>query len=455
MRKTFPKQVLAAAIIACLAISLYAKSEKPAGSVPQWFKDAKFGIFVHWGIYAVDGTGASWGIFNKSIPYGKYMSQADRFDPKKYDPAKWAELFKEAGAKYAVLTTKHHDGMALWDTQQLTNGEKLSVVTKTPIGRDLVGPFVKAMRDAGFNVGLYYSWLDWSNKDYAAKGRWRRGEAPPENTTPENEDKWKRFLAFIDGQLKELCDNYKPDLIWFDGYWDVSPKDWKMADFKKKLKSWDPGVVLNSRMGGYGDYDTPEQGIPVVPPKKYWELCMTMNRTWGYNKFDTKHKSAFQLIRILMECVSMGGNLLLNVGPTPDGTIRPEQVAILKKIGVWTHKYAEAIYGTIPGPARIHYGFPSTLSKDRKTLYLCVFNSPVNQILFKGLINKPKKITLMATGEELKRERVGGAPWMHIPGVLFITLPKGLEVGYGTVVKIEMDEPIKLYTGKPGAIEQN
>jgi alpha-L-fucosidase len=228
-----------------------------------------------------------------------------------------------------------------------------------------------------------------------------------------------------------------------------------MKELRELLKKWDPGVVLNSRMGGYGDYETPEQGIPVIPPKGHWELCMTINSTWSYKKGVKNYKSTSQLIRILTECTSMGGNLLLNVGPKPDGTIPQEQVDRLKEIGAWLKIYGEAIYGTEKGIARIHYGAPSTLSKDRKTLYLFVFDQPINQLLLKGLNNKPKKISLLSTAETLKTDFVGGAAWAHVPPVIFITMPKNLNVGYGTVVKIELNEPISLYTGASSAIEQN
>jgi len=442
-------------ILALLCFAVVVSGAEPVSKdTAQWFKDAKFGIFVHWGIYAVDGSGASWPIYNKRMSYDQYMSQTNGFRAEKYVPESWAKLFKDAGAKYVVLTTKHHDGVALWDTRQLTKGERLSVVTKTPAGRDLVGPFVQAMRGAGLKVGLYYSWLDWSNPDYAAMGSWRSGEKPA-GDKDERRKRWQRFLAFDEGQLRELCSLYKPDLLWFDGDWGVSSENWGMKDFRKKFKSWVPGVVLNSRMGGYGDYATPEQGVPVVPPKSYWELCMTINQTWGYSPRDTVHKSVNQLIRILAECVSMGGNLLLNVGPKADGTIRNQQMTVLKKMGGWLGENGEAVYGTVAGPARIHYGLPSTLSKDRKTLYLYVFDKPVNQLLFKGLINNPKRITLLSDGRELKSERVGGAPWSHVPGSLFVTVPQDIDIGYGVVVKIELDEPIKLYTGESGAIEQN
>ena len=182
---------------------------------------------------------------------------------------------------------------------------------------------------------------------------------------------------------------------------------------------------------------------------------MTINSTWSYLKGEKNFKSTSQLIRILVECNSLGGNLLLNVGPKPDGTIIPQQVERLKQMGAWLKTYSEAIYDTTAGIARIHYGAPSTLSKDRKTLYLFVFDKPVNQLLLKGLKNKPKKISLLTDGKPLHVDYVGGADWAGVPPVLFITLPKDLDVGYGTVVKIELNEPISLYTGHSGAIEQN
>jgi alpha-L-fucosidase len=311
------------------------------------------------------------------------------------------------------------------------------------------------MKNAGIHPGLYYSWLDWSNKDYGSLAKWRCDDTSKKERTPENLKKWNRFIKFDQIQLKELCTRYKPDLLWFDGDWDAPDDAWDMKNFRKLLKTWLPDVTLNSRMKGYGDYATPEQGIPITPPDGIWELCMTMNSAWGYMKNDTKHKSVSQLIRIFIECISMGGNFLLNIGPKPDGTIRKEQVRILKEMGKWNHTYEEAIFDTIPGPSHLHYAAPSTISKDKKNLYLFLFGKPVNGILFKGLINTPAEISVMTTGETVPSERIGGAPWLNVPGALFIYPPENLNIGYGTVIKIKLNEPLKLYTGSSGAIEQN
>jgi len=437
-----------------------AKNTESSSTDMQWFKDAKFGIFIHWGIFAVDGNGASWPIFNEKVSYEDYMAQAKKFTASKYDPQEWAKLFKEAGARYAVLTTKHHDGMALWDTHAKTDGKILSVVTQTPAQRDLVQPFVNAVRKEGLKVGLYYSWLDWSNPDYAALGRWRASDKSKKQRDPQTVEQWKRFVAFDEMQLKELCKNYKPDLLWFDGDWGIDPNDWGMKSFREKLKKWDQGVILNSRMGGYGDYETPEQGVPFKSLDAPWELCMTMGPGWGYNARLEKNLNqqipAKDIIQILADCASMGGNLLLNVGPRPDGTIPEWQQERLRDIGRFMKQNGEAIYGTISGIHKNHYAGSSTLSKDRKTLYLFVFSNPINGLMIKGLQNNPKKISLVGDPRvQLKERRVGGASWNHIPPTRFIDFPEGVKIGLGRVVKIELAKPIDLYKGKSGAIEQN
>ena len=243
----------------------------------EWFKDAKFGIFIHWGIYGVNGDGASWPIHNDKISFEDYMKQADSFTAANYDPEAWAELFKEAGARYAVLTTKHHDGMALWDTK----AGDLDVVGKTPAGRDLVKPFADAMHENGLKVGLYFSWLDWANEDYGALGKMRKTDAGKKE--PTSLEQWNRFRAFNDTQLQELS-AYSPDLFWFDGDWGISEEYWDMGAMREKLKTWAPNVILNARMGEFGDYDTPEQGIPFERLDGPWELCMTMCPGWGYSE---------------------------------------------------------------------------------------------------------------------------------------------------------------------------
>jgi len=419
----------------------------------EWFKDAKLGIFIHWGVFSVDGNGASWPIFNGKVSHEEYMKQANSFTAKKYDPKAWAKLFKDAGARYAVLTTKHHDGMALWNTK----ASNLSVAKKTPAKRDLVQPFVKAMRGSGLKVGLYFSWLDWSNPDYGALGRMRNTDKGKKK--PTSLKQWNRFRAFNDTQLKELC-GMKPDLLWFDGDWGIAEEYWDMQGMRKKLKIWAPNVVLNARMGGYGDYDTPEQGIPFAQLGGPWELCMTMSPGWGYSAkiedLPNKQIEGSYLIQLLAETTAMGGNLLLNVSPKPDGTIPEWQQTRLHEIGSWLKLNGEAVYGSRAGIHKNHYAGCSTLSKDRKTLYLFLFSKPVNGLMLKGLQNKPRKITVLGSPEiKVTIKNVGGAAWNGVPPTRFLKIPDELKIGLGRVVKLELDEPIDLYTGKSGKISQN
>ena len=311
----------------------------------EWFSQAKLGIFIHWGIYSVRGVSESWSFFNNYLPYDEYMEQEKGFTASKYDPKAWVDLIKESGAKYTVITTKHHDGVALWDTKV---GD-ISVVKSTPAKRDLIAPFVKEVRKQGLKLGFYYSLLDWSHPDYPNKTR-------TEVRYKNDPERWARFNKFNFGQLAELNKTWKPDLYWFDGDWEQSAEAWNSKGIVDLLRSDNKNVIINSRIQGYGDYATPEQGVPVVRPEdKYWELCMTMNDSWGYQHTDSNYKSPYILLRTFVDCLSMGGNLLLDIGPKEDGSIPEEQIAVLKEFGRWTKKHKEAIYETRAGIPTEHF----------------------------------------------------------------------------------------------------
>jgi len=423
----------------------------------EWFEDAKLGIFVHYGIYAVNGISESWSFKNNQISYEDYMKQLKGFTAKKYDAQQWAKLFKEAGAKYAVLTSKHHDGVALWDTKL----SDLSVVKKTPAGRDLLTPYAKALRQEGLKVGLYFSHLDWSHPNYATVYNANDKTHPTNDrfdyptTGVEDQDKWNKFVEFRNGQLKELYDLVNPDLWWFDGDWSRTAEQWKMKELRESLLTWNPNAILNSRMSGYGDYATPEQGVPIFGPQGPWELCMTINDSWGYQKKDNNQKSVNYIIRTFADCISMGGNLLLDAGPMEDGTFTAEQTERLKGLGRWTNKHAEAIYGTTRGLPLGHFYGPTTISKDKKTIYCFVLDNPKDDVVVKGIKNKITGVRLIGTKDALAFKRNGGAEWMQIPGVLQITLPAEKLDQNVTVIAIDLDSPLQLYRGGGGAIEQN
>lgn len=427
--------------------------------LPDWFLDAKLGIFIHWGIYSAGRAGESWPIFRGEIPYDEYMAQATTFTAANYDPDAWAKLFAEAGAKYAVLTTKHHDGFALWDTKL----SKLNAKDGSPAGRDLIGPYCDALRKHGLKVGLYFSHLDWSHPDYPTilpkkpqphdHGNLHKNRfAYPQG--PEDPAAWERFLKFHRGQLKELCTRYSPDLLWFDGDWERDSEQWRFQELAQQLRSWRPGVILNSRMGGYGDYGTPEQAMPITKPHGAWEFCVTINDSWGYQKNDTNFKSARQCIRMLAECSGMGGNLLLDVGPKSDGSLQPEQVTVLKGLGRWTQKHAEALHGTIAGLPPGHFYGASTFSKQKDVIYLICFDRPNDQVAVKGIMNDVRRVSVVGGGE-LKHRKIGGAPWAMLPGILWIDVPDTALDPDATVLKVELNGPLDLYTGQGDAVTLN
>ncbi|MGW5636347.1 alpha-L-fucosidase [Streptomyces sp. NPDC003832] len=410
--------------------------------IQPWFTDAKLGIFVHWGIYAVDGVAESWSFYDGRVPRDQYLSQLGRFTADRYDPRAWAGLFARAGARYAVLTSRHHDGVALWDSAHGDLG----------VGRDLLAGYADALREQGLKVGFYYSHSDWNHPDYASVRRpgplpdWqdnRYAQAPADAQDPAA---WERYLAYRDGQVRELTSRYRPDLLWFDGEWERDEEQWRITELAALIRSEVPDVVLNARMLGEGDYATPEQGVPVVPPDGPWELCLTVNDSWGYQPHDHNHKSLAQLIRYFTETIGAGGNLLLDIGPRADGTVPAAQAERLEGLGAWIARHSDAVHGTGRGlPAGHHYG-PSTLSADRRTLYLTLFDAPRAEIGVRGLLGGVRRVTVLGTGRELPHRIVGG---LHeTPGVLWIDPPPAADLDpCATVLAVELDGELELYRG--------
>jgi len=418
----------------------------------EWFRDAKLGIFIHWGYYGVNGIGESWSMYHKRISYKDYMDQGKEFTAENYDPEEWARLFKNIGARYAVLTTKHHDGVALWDTQL----SKLNVKEKTPAKNDLVAPFVKALRKENLKVGLYFSLCDWSHPDYDVvfPRPDTKKDYPQKN---QNElSSWERFIRFYKGQLKEINDNFNPDLYWFDGDWEKSSEQWQAQSLKDSLLKWNPNTIVNSRLKSYGDYSTPEQGVPIVRPKGAWEFCMTMNDNWGYYPSDTNYKPKSQIIRTFVEVIASGGNLLLNIGPKPDGTIAEEQKERLLALGEWIKKHNNVVFESKAGLPDGHFYGPTLISKDNKKIYLCLFDMPKNYISLRGIQNKIKSIKVVGSDQELSFERNGGAAWNNIPGILRIEVPEIENMdNYATILEVELEDELKLYRGHGNAVELN
>lgn len=442
------KQCMIGLLGAVLTLSASAQeSASDKAARMQWFEEAKLGIFIHWGIYSVQGIDESWSFYNNYIPYKNYMKQLDGFTAKRYDAEAWADLIAESGARYAVLTTKHHDGVALWDTKL----SDLNVVKQTPARRDLVAPFVKAVRSRGLKAGLYFSQLDWSHPDYPHHTRQEKRYDPQDDMA-----RWRRFLKFQKGQLKEMATKFRPDLIWFDGDWDYGADLWEAKAQREMLFDINPQVILNSRLNGYGDYGTPENGLPITRPKdRFWELCLTTNDSWGYQPNDRDYKSVHQIIGVFTECLRMGGNLLLDIGPKPDGSIPQEQVDRLRGLGRWVRKHREAVYGVKAGLPHGHFYGPTALSPDSTVLYLYLPHRPNGPVALKGIKNKINRIWTVGNGTKLHWDVQMKAYWSAVPGVVYIDVPASVLDEEWTVLAVLLDGKVNLYHGKGHVIESN
>ncbi|GIP22872.1 alpha-L-fucosidase [Paenibacillus sp. J22TS3] len=385
----------------------------------HWFLQDRFGMFIHWGLYSIPARG-EWIRGNERMSYEQYKVYFDEFDASRYDPKAWARAAKAAGQKYAVLTTKHHDGFCLFDSR-LTDFK----ATNTPAGRDLVREYVDAFREEGIAVGLYYSIIDWHHDDYPGYG----DKAHPDRDNEAAKDKpieFDRYLTYMHGQVKELLTNYgKIDIMWFDfSYDDMTGEKWKATELIRMIRSIQPDIIIDNRLGGNiraeepeeyaGDFFSPEQIIPpggIVDVKGRpvpWEACITLNDNWGYHSTDKNYKSAKQVIRTLVECVSKNGNLLLNVAPDAKGEINRETLEVLNEVGEWLRLNGDSIYGCkaadLPKPEWGRY------TQNGERLYAHVYDRGIGPIYFEGLKGKIRKARLLRDGTELKVE----VPWMAL-----------------------------------------
>jgi len=421
-----------------------------------WFETAKLGIFLHWGIWSVDCTAISNCINHPPTPglldAKVYYSQLPRWRVENYDPSVWAELFRKAGAKYTIITTKHHDGVALWDTKAPGG---VDVVDQGGVKRDLIEPWVAAMRKAGLRIGFYFSDADWGHPDYACM-------TPPPHQSAANRnfktfpfsygekndpDRWARFLKYRDFQVGELL-HYKPDIWWFDGDWERTSEQWNTKGLVERLLQNDPNVIfgrIGEKMPGTVSYITPETVMPLTTPSGPWELCLTFSDTWGYVPTDKQDKSAPLLAKLFSEVIARGGNLLLNIGPKSDGTLPENEVKILLEFGEWIRRNAEAIYPTFGGEqfglSFLRFFGPTTVAPDGKALYLFVDGQPNESFILRGVCSKIRKAEVLSTGEELDFRRLPGNGSM--PGYYVINAPKSPDP-LMTVVKLSFDEIIEL-----------
>ncbi len=375
-----------------------------------WWRDARFGMFIHWGIYAVPADG-EWYLQSHHVPLGEYAKYAGQFNPVKFDADRWARIAHDAGMKYLVITSKHHDGFCMFKTATT----KYNVVDATPWHFDPLAALSDACKRHGVRFCCYYSIMDWHSPDQApAKADPRRPEYNPTSfPTPE---KKAAYVAYMKAQLKDLIDQYHPGLLWFDGGW---MNGWTGEDGKDLiayLHGLDPQLIVNDRPGGGGDYGTPEQTIPASGNGKDWETCMTINGNWGFAAHDHGFKPTRVLLTNLVDIVSKGGNYLLNVGPTPDGVIPQEEVDRLEEIGRWLKTNGDAIYGAKAGPFKHHPAWGRATQKSGK-LYLEVFDWPANGELAVPLQNGVKACRLLADpSRTFEVSHTGDGAVVHLTG---------------------------------------
>ncbi|WP_316813754.1 alpha-L-fucosidase [Pedobacter heparinus] len=439
------KILLAATAFLMLAQSVYSQKTLTKEERMAWWREAKFGMFIHWGIYAQFAGvykgheqlrgGAEWIMNRSKIPVAEYQEMAKSFNPVKYDPDAWVRMAKDAGMKYLIITAKHHDGFALFNSK----ASKWDVTDATAYGKDLLKPLAAACKKYGIKLGFYYSQAqDWNNPGgSAARKEMREGWLNPDSAkidayTAANKGHWdpaqmtRTFDQYIDEvsvpQVKELMTNYGDiAVLWWDTPTNMT--DEAALKLQAALKS-QPQIITNDRLkrpNFPGDTKTPEQKIPTQAELDGmdWETCMTMNGTWGFRTSDHKWKSTETLIRNLCDIASKGGNYLLNVGPKPDGTFPQESMERLAAIGKWMGVNSESIYGTKSSPlAPLNWG-RCTRKETAKgtTLYFSVFNWPADgQLVVPGLKNKVLSATLLATKAKLNTDTKGDELTIKLPG---------------------------------------
>jgi alpha-L-fucosidase len=370
-----------------------------------WWREARFGLFIHWGLYAIpagDWKGetnhAEWILTTAQIPVAEYEKFALQFNPTAFDAAEWVGYAKEAGMKYIVITSKHHDGFCLFDSEYTD----YDVVDATPFRRDILKELAEECRRQGLEMCFYHSIMDWHHPDYLPRRVW-------ESRSAENAD-FERYVDYMKKQVAELLTNYgELGVLWFDGEWEFTWEEDKGRDLYNYVRSFQPDIIVNNRVGkgregmagtydpesSVGDFGTPEQEIPATGLDYDWETCMTMNDHWGYNKNDHDWKSEEDLIRKLVDIASKGGNFLLNVGPTAEGRFPQQSIDRLQAMGEWLRTNGESIYGTTASRfENLEWGRSTTKSQK---LYFFVFDWPSDGNLFvPGLLSEAESVYLIA-----------------------------------------------------------
>jgi alpha-L-fucosidase len=405
--------------------ALFIRGQSPAPGPDRlaWWRDARFGLFIHWGPVSLKGTEISWSRANSNplcpnkgeIPVEVYDNLFRSFNPTLFDADDWAAVAKDAGMRYVVLTAKHCDGFCLWPTETIDYH-----IGRTPFRRNVCGELAEAVRQAGLRIGWYYSPMDWRD---------------PDCRTSRNADYVKR----MQGQVRELLTRHgRIDLLWFD--WDGGTIPWEQEATYRLVRAAQPAIIINNRLdcsfgglaadrdiGPNADYLTPEQVVGAYDDQRPWETCMTLGTQWSW-KPDDRVKSVDEVIRILAGCAGGDGNLLLNVGPMPDGRIEPRQVDVLRGVGAWLEEHGESIYGTRGGPFKPgRYG---ASTRRGNLIYLHVFEWPGPSLKLPPITAKVVRGRVLTGGKATVRQTASG---------IEIFAPEPARPAADTVIVLELD----------------
>jgi alpha-L-fucosidase len=411
---------------ALVVSSVSAKGAEPAQRLQDpdrmaWFRDAKFGMFIHWGIYSVPAgewegktSYAEWFQLQTKMPNAQYEKFAAEFNPVKFDAKAWAKCAHDAGMKYVVITAKHHDGFCMFDSK-LTHYD---IVDATPYHKDPMKELADAVRAEGMKFCFYYSVPDWHDRDFPQKYSQRGFHGDPDPNADLD-----KYVQYVKGQIRELLTNYGPiGIIWFDGGGAFGKDEALKAklmhaqEIIDEIHQLQPDCLVNNRLGLPGDYGTPEQKIPGGKSDKPFEVCMTLNKHWGYNKHDHNWKDEKVVVQNLADIASKGGNYLLNVGPTSEGVFPQPAVDILEKVGQWMKVNGESIYGTSASPldAAPQWG---RVTQKGKTLYLHVFDWPADgKLVVKGVTGGKAYLLADRDRAGVKTESAGDGVTITLPG---------------------------------------
>ena len=404
---------------ATISVSLFAQSYHPPPEnlkARQWFQDSKFGLFIHWGVYSVLGKG-EWVMNKDQISVTEYEKLPARFNPTAFDPAAWVSMAKDAGMKYITITSKHHDGFAMWGSKQ----SDWDIVDRTPYGKDVLKMLAEECRRQGIKLFFYHSQLDWHNADYYPLGRTGTTAGRPEGGN------FDRYLDYMDGQLRELLTGYGEIAgIWFDGMWDKPSAQWRLEKTYSLIHALQPAALIGSnhhlKPFDGEDFQMFEKDLPGARTAEFnlrseigalpLESCDTINNSWGYNSSDKRYKSTGQLIQYLVKAAGNNANFLLNIGPMPDGTIQPEFTDRLHAVGEWMRQYGVSIYGTRGGPIKPRPWGVTTQARGK--IYVHVLDWP-DEVLALPKLSNVRSASLLATGRPVAITQAPNATLLRLP----------------------------------------